>query len=391
MRVEMLTKEWPPENYGGAGVHVEHLVAQLRSLVTIDVHCFGNPRVDARAEQVPPFLASANPALQTIGVDLAMVADTNPQADIVHSHTWYTNLAGHLTAMLHGIPHVLTAHSLEPLRPWKREQLQGGFTVSSWIEHTSYLSAAAVIAVSDGMRRDILANYPQVDPDRVHVVHNGIDTDVYQPTESTTALTRYRIDTNRPYALFVGRITRQKGLIHLLRAAREFDDELALVLCASSPDTPEMAEETAQAVDVLRAERGQDAVTWIDEQVDRSGLIELLTHARVFTCPSVYEPLGIVNLEAMACRTPVVASAVGGIPEVVQDQQTGLLVAHDPDDETAFEGAFAAAVNDIAADPQRADLMGERGRERAVRDFTWRAIAERTVEVYRWALEHHHE
>ncbi|HEV8023556.1 MAG TPA: glycogen synthase [Candidatus Nanopelagicales bacterium] len=391
MRVEMLTKEWPPENYGGAGVHVEHLVTQLREFAHVDVHCFGSPRTDATAAPVPTFLADANPSLQTMGVDLSMVADLKTDADIVHSHTWYANLAGHVAGLLYEIPHVLTAHSLEPLRPWKREQLGGGFAVSSWIEEASYLGAAAVIAVSEGMRQDIMVNYPQVDSDRIHVVHNGIDTEVYRPVESTRALKRYGIDAHRPFALFVGRITRQKGLIHLLRAARHFEADLALVMCASSPDTPQLAEEIAQAVAQLRSERGEDSVVWIEDQVDRTDLIELLSHARLFTCPSVYEPLGIVNLEAMACQTPVVASAVGGIPEVVVDGETGLLVPYEPHDVPTFEANFAAAVNDIASDEGRARRMGERGRQRAVRDFTWRAIAERTVDVYRWAIEHPHE
>ena len=391
MRVEMLTKEWPPENYGGAGVHVEHLVAQLHELVDVRVQCFGSPRPDASAVQVPGFLSEANPALQTMGVDLTMVSQTPADVDVVHSHTWYANLAGHVAGLLHETPHVLTAHSLEPLRPWKREQLRGGFAVSSWIEHTSYLGASAIIAVSEGMRRDILAHYPQVDPERVHVVHNGIDTDVYTPSDATSARERYGIDLDRPYALFVGRITRQKGLIHLLRAARDFNDDVTLVLCASSPDTPEIARETADAIEVLRAERGAESVIWIDEQVARPDLIELLTNALVFTCPSVYEPLGIVNLEAMACRTPVVASAVGGIPEVVENGETGLLVPYDSQDESAFESAFAAAVNELASDAALAASMGERGRQRAVQDFTWQAIAQRTVEVYHWAIEHRHE
>jgi len=391
MRVEMLTKEWPPENYGGAGVHVEHLVGRLREMIAVQVQCFGQPRADARAVPVPDFLSQANTALQTMGVDLAMTAEIPSDVEVVHSHTWYANLAGHVAGLLHEIPHVLTAHSLEPLRPWKREQLRGGFAVSSWIEETSYRGASAIIAVSEGMRRDILAHYPNVDPKRVHVVHNGIDTDVYAPSDTTSARERFGIDLRAPYALFVGRITRQKGLIHLLRAAREFDEDITLVMCASSPDTPEIARETSEAVELLRAERGERSVIWIDEQVDRPDLIELLTHALVFTCPSVYEPLGIVNLEAMACRTPVVASAVGGIPEVVMSGETGLLVDYDPNAPSTFESYFAAAVNQLAGDSALAARMGERGRDRAVRDFTWQAIAERTIEVYRWAIEHRHE
>jgi len=388
MRVDIMTKEWPPDIYGGAGVHVEHLVEQLRSITQVQVHCFGEPRTDALAQAVPGYLDHANAALQTLGVDLGMVASVDPSVDIVHSHTWYANLAGHLAGLLFGVPHVLTAHSLEPHRPWKREQLGGGFDISSWVERSSYHGAAAVIAVSHGMRRDILDSYPEVNPGRVHVVHNGIDTSVYRPQDSTNTLERYGIASGDSYALFVGRITRQKGLLHLLRAARNFDANLRLVMCASSPDTPEMAREIAEAVDILRAERGSESVIWIDEQVDRSALISLLTHARVFTCPSVYEPLGIVNLEAMACETAVVASDVGGIPEVVVDGTTGTLVHYDAADVSSFESAFADAVNALAIDSNKAAAMGRAGRQRAVADFGWDAIARQTMDVYRWAIEH---
>lgn len=388
MRVNIMTKEWPPDIYGGAGVHVEHLVGQLHRLAEVEVQCFGEPRSDALAQPVPAFLADANPALQTLGVDLGMVAGVQPGTDIVHSHTWYANLAGHLAGLLHGIPHVLTAHSLEPHRPWKREQLGGGYDVSSWVERSSYQGASAIIAVSNGMRRDILESYPEIDPERVHVVHNGIDTDLYRPNTSLSALKTYGIDETTPYALFVGRITRQKGLLHLLRAARQFDPGLRLVMCASSPDTPEMAQEIADAIATLRRERGEDSVIWIDEQVDRTSLIELLTHALVFTCPSVYEPLGIVNLEAMACETAVVASDVGGIPEVVVDGTTGLLVHYDAADVAAFESSFASAVNSLAQDPQAAEEMGREGRQRAVAQFGWDAIARQTMDVYQWAIDH---
>lgn len=310
----MLTREWPPDVYGGAGVHVEHLVAELRRKVEVDVHCFGEPRPDAIAHAVPGALLGANAAIQTLGVDLEMV-DATTGVDVVHSHTWYANLAGHISGLLHGIPHVLTAHSLEPLRPWKEEQLGGGYRVSSWVERTAYEGAAGIIAVSHGMRADVLAAYPAVDPDRVHVVHNGIDTAVYRPDPDTTALEELGIDRTRPYVLFVGRITRQKGIVHLINAARRFDDGVVLVLCASSPDTAEIGLETSAAVDQLRAERGDDSVVWIQEQVSRPRIVQLFTHALAFVCPSIYEPLGIVNLEAMACETAVVASAVGGIPD----------------------------------------------------------------------------
>ena len=386
MKVGLLTREWPPDIYGGAGVHVRELAAHLRPLVDVDVHCFGAPRPDAEAHAVPADLTGANPALQTLGVDLEMVRDT-AGVDLLHSHTWYANLAGHVGGLLHGVPHVITAHSLEPLRPWKIEQLGGGYRVSSWVEATAYSHAQAIIAVSEGMRRDILVAYPQVDPSRVHVVHNGIDTDAYRPDASVEALERHGVPLDRPYVLFVGRITRQKGLAHLLAAARDFTEGTVLVLCASSPDTPEMGEEIAQAVEVLRAERGADSVIWIEEQASLDDVRQLLTHARVFACPSVYEPLGIVNLEAMACEAPVVASAVGGIPEVVVDGVTGLLVAYDPADPAALETGLADAINALVADPARAKAMGRAGRARAIADFSWDAIAQRTVAVYRAAAE----
>ncbi|MEY3732911.1 MAG: glycogen synthase [Actinomycetota bacterium] len=381
----MLTREWPPDIYGGAGVHVRELVAHLGPLIDVDVHCFGAPRPDAEAHAVPADLTGANPALQTLGVDLEMVRDT-AGVDLLHSHTWYANLAGHVGGLLHGVPHVITAHSLEPLRPWKEEQLGGGYRVSSWVEETSYLNAQAIIAVSEGMRRDVLAAYPQVDPGRVHVVYNGIDTEVYRPDPGVAALERHGVPLDRPYVLFVGRITRQKGLVHLLAAARDFDPGTVLVLAASSPDTPEIGEETARMVDELRRERGNDSVIWIQEQASLDDVRQLLTHARVFACPSVYEPLGIVNLEAMACETAVVASAVGGIPEVVVDGVTGLLVPYDPEDPQALEMGLAAAINAVVADPERSAEMGRAGRARAVADFCWDAIAQRTLDVYAEAM-----
>ena len=386
MRIGILTKEWPPDVYGGAGVHVEHLVAELKRLVPVYVHCFGAPRTDAFAHNVPVELHGANGAIQTLGVDLEMVMAT-ADVDLLHSHTWYTNFAGHVGSLMHGVPHVITAHSLEPLRPWKTEQLGGGYRVSSWVERSAYAEASAVIAVSEGMRGDVLRAYPFVDPDRVHVVHNGIDTSVYRPDLSTSALDEYGIDPTRPYVLFVGRITRQKGLVHLLRAARQFNGDLPLVMCASAADTPEIEVETATAVRELRNARGADSVIWIEEQVSKPALIQLFSHSLAFLCPSIYEPLGIVNLEAMACETAVVASDVGGIPEVVEDGRTGLLVRYDAADAEGFERAFAAAVNALAADPERAKAMGRAGRERAVAHFGWDAIAEQTLEVYRAALE----
>lgn len=381
----MLTREWPPDVYGGAGVHVTHLVEALRPLVDVDVHCFGAERTDAQAHAVPAELVGANAALQTLGVDLEMVNATGG-VDLLHSHTWYANLAGHLGGLLHGVPHVLTAHSLEPLRPWKQEQLGGGYRISSWVEATAYAHAAAIIAVSHGMRADVLNAYPDVDPSRVHVVHNGINTELYRPDAEVDRLAQYGVDPSRPYALFVGRITRQKGIKHLLAAAENFDDDVVLVLCASAPDTPEIGVETREAVARLREVRGADSVVWIEEQADRGTLIQLLTHALTFVCPSVYEPLGIVNLEAMACQTAVVASAVGGIPEVVVDGETGVLVPYDPADASGLEAGLAEAVNSLARDPQRAAAFGVAGRARAVADFGWDAIAQETVAVYRTAL-----
>ncbi|CAB4693912.1 unannotated protein [freshwater metagenome] len=385
MKVGMLTREWPPEIYGGAGVHVDQLVAHLRPLVDVEVHCFGPDRPDATAHQVPAALSAENPALGVLGVDLEMAAAT-AGLDLLHSHTWYTNFAGHTGALLHGVPHVLTAHSLEPLRPWKQEQLGGGYRVSTWVERTAYASADAIIAVSHGMRADVLTTYPFVDPATVHVIHNGIDTDLYSPTPDPTTLTELGIDNARPYVLFVGRITHQKGLVHLLNAARSFSDDLVLVLAASSPDNHEIASMTAEAVEQLRAARGEDSVVWLKEQVARPTLIKLFSSALAFVCPSIYEPLGIVNLEAMACQTAVVASAVGGIPEVVVDGQTGLLVSYEARDPAGFERDLAAAVNSLVADPSRATAMGAAGRSRAQSDFGWAAIAERTVAIYQQVL-----
>ena len=375
----MLTREYPPDVYGGAGVHVDFLVRELRHLVDVDVHCFGDPRPGAVAHQVPAGMAGANPALQTLGVDLE-IAQAVGNCDVLHSHTWYANVAGVLGGLLHGVPHVLSAHSLEPQRPWKIEQLGGGYRVSSWAERTAYRNADAVIAVSNGMKSDIMAVYPFMDPDKVHVVHNGIDTVLYQPDPATDVLERHGIDRTRPYVVFVGRITRQKGVGHLLAAARDFDPSVQLVLCAGAPDTPELGAATAAAVGALQETR--TGVVWISEMLPRPDVVQLLTHATVFVCPSVYEPLGIVNLEAMACETAVVASAVGGIPEVVADGRTGTLVPYAAAYPEGFEAALAEAVNALVTDPSRAAEMGRAGRERAIREFGWDAIARRTVEVY---------
>jgi len=380
VRAAILTREFPPDVYGGAGVHVDFLVRELRRLLDVDVHCMGEPREGATAHsEKDPRLAGANAALPILSADLAMVAGV-AGVDVVHSHTWYANLAGHLAALLYDVPHVVTAHSLEPQRPWKAEQLGGGYRVSSWVERTAYESAAAIIAVSEGMRSDVLEAYPAVDLGRVHVVHNGIDTDFYSPDPATDVLERLGVDLGRPYLTFVGRITRQKGVPHLLRAGLHMDPELQLVLLAGAADTPELKAETDAAVAELRERR--DGVFVVSEMLPREEVRQVLTHATVFCCPSVYEPLGIVNLEAMACETAVVASRVGGIPEVVVDGETGLLVDLDPADPEDFERRLAAAVDALVADPARARRMGEVGRRRAVDEFAWDAVAERTVAVY---------
>ena len=390
MRVDLLTKEYPPEVYGGAGVHIEYLARELRKLVDVRVHCMGAPRDEegVQAYPTPADLVAANPALRTLGTDLAMAAGC-AGSDVVHSHTWYANLAGHVAKMLHGVPHVLTAHSLEPLRPWKAEQLGGGYALSSWVERTAMEGADAVIAVSAGMRDDLLRCYPNVDPARVHVVHNGIDTEEYQPDLGTDVLERHNIDPDRPSVVFVGRITRQKGLPHLLRAALSLDPAVQLVLCAGAPDTKEILAEVSLLVDALRADR--DGVVWIQQMLPKPDVIQILSHATVFACPSVYEPMGIVNLEAMACEVPVVATATGGIPEVVADGETGLLVPIEqvddgtgtPRDGARFEADIAERIAELVADPKRARTMGEDGRRRAVELFSWATIATRTLDLYR--------
>ncbi|MBW0115889.1 glycogen synthase [Pseudonocardia abyssalis] len=386
MRIGLLTREYPPDVYGGAGVHVEHLVPALRALIDVDVHCFGEPRtgaLDTYAHRAPGALAGANPALQTLGVDLSMVAALDG-VDIAHSHTWYANMAGHLAKILHGVPHVVTAHSLEPRRPWKAEQLGGGYRLSSWVERTSYEYADAVIAVSAGMRTDVLDCYPALDPTRVHVVHNGIDTVFYHPDERRDAVRAAGVDPDRPIVVFVGRITRQKGLGHLVAAAHRIDPAAQVVLCAGAPDTPEIAEETEKAVAELATARGD--VVWVRRMLPTAEIRQLLSAATVFVCPSVYEPLGIVNLEAMACGTAVVASDVGGIPEVVEDGVTGTLVHYDQHAEDEFRTGIADAVNALLADPSRAAGMGAAGRVRAEREFAWEQAAARTVDIYRSLL-----
>lgn len=380
----MMTREYPPEVYGGAGVHVTELVATLRPLCEVDVLCMGADRDTARAFRPDPELGpDANPAIQTLsaGLRMAVAADG---ADIAHSHTWYTGLAGHLAGELYGIPHVVSAHSLEPSRPWKAEQLGGGYRVSSWSERNAFVNADAVVAVSARMKDEILRVYPEIEPDRVHVILNGIDTEAWSPVEPFTGedsvLRRHGVDPDRPIVAFVGRITRQKGVPHLLRAARDFHPDAQLVLCAGAPDTPEIGAETERLVDELRERR--DGVFWLRDMLPRHEVIEILSAATVFACPSVYEPLGIVNLEAMACGTAVVASDVGGIPEVVVDGETGTLVHYDESRPEVFEAGFAASVNGLISDPGTAQRFGRAGAERARTRFSWQAIAEQTHQLY---------
>jgi len=397
MRVDIITKEYPPEIYGGAGVHVTELVKSLRTSMDVQVRAFGGPREEEGTTSyvVPAELGEANPAVQTLGTDLEIVTDV-AGADVVHSHTWYANFAGHLASLLHGIPHIVTAHSLEPLRPWKAEQLGGGYAVSSWIERTAYDAAAAVIAVSGAMRDDVLRSYPDVDPAKVHVVHNGIDTELWSPSSDPDRVRELGVDPDRPSVVFVGRITRQKGLPLFLRAAAELPPEVQLVLCAGAPDTPEIEQEVRGLVDGLAATRS--GVVWIAEMLPRADVVALLTAATVFACPSIYEPLGIVNLEAMACETAVVATATGGIPEVVVDASTGsgqaatgwLVPIEQAQDGTGtplqpgqYVADLAAALTDAVSDPARAASYGKAGRSRAQESFGWPAIAEQTLGVYR--------
>jgi len=398
VRVDILSREYPPQTYGGAGVHVAELVRALRARGDIDarVRCFGGPRDEAGTTGYAdlPQLSSANAAIRTLGVDLAMAQDC-AGADLVHSHTWYANMGGHLASLLAGLPHVVSAHSLEPLRPWKAEQLGGGYAVSSWAERTAYEAAAAVIAVSAGMRLDVLSAYPLVDPERVHVVHNGIDSQLWQRDSSAEALEvvrRHGIDPTRPSVVFVGRITRQKGLPYLLRAVAQLAPEVQLVMCAGAPDTPEINAEVAALVAELRQAR--DGVVWITEMLPRAEIIALLSAATVFACPSVYEPLGIVNLEAMACELAVVATATGGIPEVVVDGETGWLVpieqmtdgSGSPVDPDRFVSDLARALNQALSDPGRARRFGLAGRRRAVESFSWSSIGDQTMTVYESVL-----
>ena len=406
MRVDLLTKEYPPFIYGGAGVHVNELAKVLRPLADVRVHAFGGPRepgtegADDGVTGYPEIaeLDGANAALRTFGVDLEMAQGTEG-TDLVHSHTWYANLAGHLSGLLHGVPHVISAHSLEPLRPWKAEQLGGGYALSSWAEKTAYEAASGIIAVSNGMREDILRCYPAVDPERVKVVPNGIDLEAWthpqdQEADAAAAATlkRLGIDPDRPTVVFVGRVTRQKGLPHLLRACEQLPADVQVILCAGAPDTPEIKAEVEGLVARLREKR--TGVVWIEEMLPRPELIAVLAASDVFVCPSVYEPLGIVNLEAMAVGLPVVGSATGGIPDVIVDGETGLLVPIEqvqdgtgtPIDPARFEADLAERLTTLVTDTETAKAMGQAARHRVEEHFAWQAIAQRTMDVYNWVL-----
>ena len=407
MRVDLLTKEYPPFIYGGAGVHVNELAKVLRPLADVRVHAFGGPRepgtegADDGVTGYPEIaeLDGANAALRTFGVDLEMAQGTEG-TDLVHSHTWYANLAGHLAGLLHGVPHVISAHSLEPLRPWKAEQLGGGYALSSWAEKTAYEAASGIIAVSNGMREDILRCYPAVDPERVKVVHNGIDLEAWKhpqgqeaDAQAAATLKRLGVDPDRPTIVFVGRITRQKGLPHLLRACEQLPADVQVILCAGAPDTPEIKAEVEGLVARLREKR--TGVVWIEEMLPRPELIAVLAASDVFVCPSVYEPLGIVNLEAMAVGLPVVGSATGGIPDVIVDGETGLLVPIEqvqdgtgtPIDPARFEADLAERLTTLVTDTEAAKAMGQAARRRVEEHFAWQAIAQRTMDVYNWVLD----
>ncbi|SFS04277.1 starch synthase [Microbacterium sp. cf046] len=389
MRVDIITKEYPPEIYGGAGVHVTELVKALRERMDVQVRAFGAARDEegTTAYGVPAELATANGAIQTLGTDLEIVTDV-AGADVVHSHTWYANFAGHLASLLHGIPHVVTAHSLEPLRPWKAEQLGGGYAVSSYIEKTAYERAAAIVAVSDGMRTDILRSYPTLDPDKVRVIYNGIDVDAWHPVEDPALLAQLGVDASRPSVVFVGRITRQKGLPYFLRAAERLPADVQVILCAGAPDTPQIMAEVEGLV--RRLQETRDGVVWIDRMLARHELCTILSAATTFVCPSIYEPLGIVNLEAMACGAAVVGTATGGIPEVVVDGVTGRLVPIEqvqdgtgtPLHPEQYVEDLARVLTEVVSDPERAAAYGAAGRARATNDFSWSSIADATAALY---------
>ena len=379
LKVGIVTKEWPPAIYGGAGVHVLQLTQALRSIngVDVDVHCFGGKRDDAFGYETPTQFVSANPAVQALVTDLEIATNLG-NVDLVHSHTWYANMAGHVAAMQYSIPHIVSAHSLEPLRPWKAEQLGGGYAISSWAEKTAYEAASAIIAVSDGMRADVLKSYPNVDPNKVITIRNGVDTSKFAPNHDATVPLKYGV-TGR-YAIFVGRITRQKGLAHLLRAWKQVPAEYGLVLAAGSPDEEGIGKEVADLIAELQKTRSN--IWWIKDMLAHDELTAMLTAADLFICPSVYEPLGIVNLEAMGCETAVLGSRVGGIPEVIADKQTGELVDY-TDDAAKFENALTESITRLMSQPELLAAYGSAGRVRAMTEFGWDAVAAETVALYR--------
>ncbi|MBC7463845.1 MAG: glycogen synthase [Actinobacteria bacterium] len=379
----MVTKEWPPQVYGGAGVHVVQLAEALQKIseIELSVHCFGGERTDANGYSTPIDFLGANPAVQALATNLVMAAELG-EVHLVHSHTWYANMAGHMAGLLHGIPHVMSAHSLEPLRPWKSEQLGGGYRLSSWIERTAVESASAIIAVSEGMRADVLDAYPSVDPERVVTIRNGVDTDKFAPNRNPAVLGKYGISGR--YAIYVGRITRQKGLAHLLRAWKDVPAEYGLVLAAGSPDEPRIGQEIADLIAELQESRSN--IWWIQEMLAHDELTAVLTQSDLFLCPSIYEPLGIVNLEAMGCATAVLASKVGGIPEVVANKVTGELVEYSLDS-AEFETAFARSISRLMAQPDLLASYGDAGRARARDEFGWDAVAEKTLALYKKVLK----
>lgn len=377
--IAMVTREWPPEVYGGAGVHVINLVDSLKKFldVRVDVNCFGSARGDANAYELNTPFNNLNVALKTLLLDMDIARNLG-NFDLVHTHTWYANFAGFLASKLFDVPHVVTSHSLEPLRPWKADQLAGGYEISSWIEKSSYESAQKIISVSDAVRADILKVYPKISQDRIVTIRNGIDTNVFRPIENNEVMERFGIKNK--FAIFVGRITRQKGLIHLLRSWRKIPKDFALVIAATSADEPQIFNEVKILIQELQNERNN--IVWIKDMLSQDDLISLLTHAELFVCPSVYEPLGIVNLEAMACETAVVASAVGGIPEVVKDGETGVLISHSKIDEE-FEESLREGILKVMSDSNLAKSLGKNGRIRAISEFGWDKVAAQTLNLYR--------
>ncbi len=400
MRAALFTREYPPNVYGGAGVHVEYLSRELAKRIEVEVHCWGDQHSKGGNLQVvgaEPWAEITNgtegkfkAALEAFSLNLTQVKAL-AGIDVVHTHTWYVSMAGFLAKKLYKVPFVLTTHSLEPLRAWKAEQLGSGYAMSSWMERTAILDADAIVAVSSGTKEDILRSYP-VTPEKVHVIYNGIDLDEYQRKSSVAALEKYGVNVEAPYILFVGRITRQKGVTHLVDAIRYLPPNTQVVLCAGAPDTPEIATEMRQKVEEALAYNSQ--VLWIEKMVSKPEVIELYSHARVFCCPSVYEPFGIINLEAMACGAPVVASATGGIKEVVVDGETGYLVPFEPEattgfptDPERFARDLAARLSELLRDPDKCKQFGQAGRKRVEQKFSWSAIADQTINLYRSLIE----